>query len=198
MSYNPNIPQTTDNTLQSYGQLRSNFQAIDAAFADNHIGLTRDPEFSGMHSVLTMRPTTDPTTGVDQVALYNKLVGGIPELFFRPNNSQTPIQLTYPSIQTGLQSVNPDVYYARQYTFSAGPFIIYGGIILNPSDGDSITLSPGTTLISVDLVAVNPSTVVVPAYAVPTNILGTSFTIRFSGSFVPPHKTDLFYFAVGL
>lgn len=198
MSYNPNIPQITDNTLQSYGQLRGNFNAINSSFAKNHVGLTRDPEFSGMHSVLTMFPTTDPATSPTQIALYNKLVGGVPELFFRPSSNQTPIQMTYPSIKTGLQSTNPDVYYNDQYSFVAGPFIIYGGFIANPTNGQVVTLTPGTTLLHVDLIAVDAVTVVTPAYAIPTSIAGTSFTIKFSTAFVAPKEMNLYYFAVGL
>ena len=69
-----------------------------------------------MHTLLTLRPqATDPTTAADQIAIYNKLVTGIPEIFYRPNSNQTPIQMTYPSLLTDSSNA--------QYSFIAGPLL---------------------------------------------------------------------------
>lgn len=190
MSYNPNIPIITDPILQSAAQIKANFKAIDAAFADNHVGLTQDDEFSGMHTALTLRPQTlDPVTSVTQVAIYNKLVSSIPEMFFRPSSNQTPIQMTYPSIKADLTNT--------QYSFVAGPFIIYGGLINNPTQGQIVTLTPGTTLIFVDLIVSNSK--ILPTQvqmAIPTNISGTSFNIAYQSTIST--NFDVYYFAVGL
>ena len=198
MSYNPNIPIITDPILQSSSQIKANFKAINAAFADNHVGLTRDDEFSGMHTALTLQPqVSDPATSSTQIAIYNKLVGGIPEMFFRPRTNQTPIQMTYESLVTGLQSTNPDVYFIDQYSFVAGPFIIYGGKITNPTQGQTVTLTPGTTLIFVDLIVSNTN--ILPTnikMAIPTNISGTSFDIRYQSTISA--NFDVYYYAVGL
>lgn len=201
MSYNPNIPLVTDSLTQSELQIKVNFTVINTVFADNHIGLTKDASIAGMHRVLTLRVQTgDPTTTADQVSLYNKLVGGVASLFFRPNNSQTAIQMSYPSIVTGIQSTNPTVYFPRQYSFVAGPFVIYGGIIKIPASGDVVTLLPATNLLFVDLIVtnlqggVNPSVVY---YASATNIAANSFTIRYS-TVVPSKKIDIYYLAVGV
>jgi hypothetical protein len=191
MSYNSNIPLITDPILQSAQQIRANFQAINSTFANNHAGLTEDPSISGMHNVLILRPQmADPATSSTQTALYNKLVSSIPELFFRPNNSQTPIQMTYPSIKADSSNT--------QYSFVAGPFIVYGGFISAPTNGQLVTLSPGTTLLYVDMTVAN-STIspTVQAEAIPTNITGTSFNITYQntggfGSF------DVYYFAIGV
>ncbi len=191
MSYNVNIPQITDPILQSQPQIRTNFQIINNAFADNHLGLTKNQDFSGMHNVLTLRPQTiDPATSATQIAIYNKLVSTIPEMFFRPNNSQTPIQLTYPSIK--VDSTN------TQYSFVAGPFVFYFGFIANPTNGQVVNLSPGTTLLDVDIIIDSykgsPTAV---AMAIPINIAGNSFTIKtqvFSGS----TTFNIFYMAIGL
>ena len=138
MSYNSSIPKSTDPILQSQRQLLANFQAINNAFSTNHVGLTKDPLVAGMHDVLTLRPQAgDPTTSASQIAIYNKLVGGTPEMFYAPNSSQTPIQLTYPSIKSDSSTT--------QYTFMAGPFVIYGGLVTNPSNGQTITVTPTTT-----------------------------------------------------
>lgn len=195
MSYNSNIPQTTDPILQSFSQLRSNFQEIQHAFSDNHEGLTSNLEFAGMHDLLTMRPQgtamapLDPTTSAIQIALYNKLVSNIPELFFRPSNNQTPIQLTYPSIKADSSTT--------QYTFMAGPFVVYGGLITNPTNGQTVTLTPVTTLQFVDLIVTNSTLLPAQiAMAIPTSIAANSFNISFS-----PHggrTFDVYYFAIGV
>ena len=188
MSFNPNIPISTDDLAKSFTQLRANFQAINTTFADNHIGLTEDLSISGMHKTLTMRPQTgDPDTTVDQVALYNKLIGGIPELFFRPNNNQTPIQLTYSSIKSDSTDT--------QYTFMAGPFIIYAGNVAGASDGQVVTLTPSSTLLYVDLTTPYPGPKIIDSPATPTNIAGTSFTIRFSTASIITQK--VYYLAIG-
>ena len=200
MSYNTAIPIITDPILQSSQQIKANFQAINAAFADNHVGLTRDPLLSGKHSVLTLQPQSgDPTTSATEVAFYNKLVSSVPELFYRPSNSLTPIQMTYPSLQTGVQSTNPDVYFAQQYSFAAGPFIIYGGLIKAPTNNQTVPLSPGTTLLYVDLIVTNPSSNL-PATrfnsAAPTSITGTSFNISYQN--IIAGTIDVYYFAIGV
>jgi hypothetical protein len=153
-----------------------------------------------MHDALTLVNTIDPTLSSTQVAIYNKIVSNVPKLFFMPSNPgspQSPIQLTYSSIRTGLQTTTPVVYYPTQYSFVAGPFIVYGGIIKAPTNGQVVTLTPGTTLLYVDLIATNNNfaSSLVPAYAIPTSITGTSFTIKYQN---PGAGTiDVYYFAIG-
>jgi len=191
MSYNANIPLITDPILQSAKQIKSNFQAINSAFSNNHVGLTQDSEFAGMHNVMTMRPQgADPVTSIDEVALYNKLVSSIPELFFRPNSIQNPIQMTFSSIKA--DSTN------TQYSFIAGPFIVYGGFLPATPNNFVVNLTPGTTLIYVDLTAASKfSDKDVPIMPAPQNVVGNSFTVTFS-SLAGTEKLDVYYFAIGL
>jgi len=198
LSFNPNIPLVTDKILQSAGQLRANFRSINNAFSDNHVGLTQSSEKSGLHNVLTLRTTTDPTTSATQTAIYNKLVATIPAMFYRPSSDQTPIQMTYPSIQTGIQTA-PSTYYAQQYSFCAGPFIIYGGLLLNVTNPQTVNLSPGTTLLSVELVIANPINYGPPLNigVAATNIAGTSFDITAS-TFISGTEIDIYYLAIGV
>lgn len=190
MSYNPNIPIGTDKRAISQQQIRANFQAISNAFSDNHSPLGKNNE--GRHVVLTLRPQgADPATSATQVAIYNKLDGSsIPELFYRPNNSQAPIQLTYPSI--GTTTIAP--FPARQYSFVAGPFVIYGGVISNPNNGDVITLTPVTTLRYVGLVSKDFGGTVIGS-AIATNIAANTFTIRFQTQL--GSSRDVYYLAIG-
>ena len=187
MSYNTTIPQGTDPTLQSAAQLRANFQAINVAFGDNHVGLTQDPEFIGMHNLLTLQPQDgDPVTSATQIGLYQKTIAGNQQLFYAPSSSQTPIQMTYQSIKSDLSNT--------QYTFVAGPFVIYGGFIPAATNGQVVTLLPSTTLIHVDLTLANLKTPVVTFGAVPSAIAANTFTIQLAGTSPAP----LYYFAVGV
>lgn len=199
MAYNPNIPLVTDYMVVSQPQIRSNFQTIFSVFSKNHVNLnsTTEGRSQGMHTVLTLREQIgDPVTTVDQVAIYAKSVTGVTNLFFRPSNNQTPIQLTYPSISTGLQSTKPDVYFDRQYSYVAGPFVIYVGKVV-VLDGDVITLTPNQTLIYVGLVQAKAGFGSDKISAAATNIAGNQFTVRLpaiSGAFPFP----VYYLAIGV
>ena len=190
MSYKPAIPQGTDTTLQSQAQIRANFQAINTVFANNHYPLTGNNEFQGTHRVLTMRAQgVDPVTDATHIAFYNKLVAGVPQLFFAPNNAQTPIQLTYSSLSTGASL-------ADQYSFVAGPFIVYGGFISNPSIGQVVNLTPISTLIYVGLTTAFPEKTGAVLAAIPTNIAGSSFTINYE-VLAPGGSLSVYYLAIG-
>lgn len=192
MSYNPNIPQAASKRVISQRQIQANFTEIFNAFAKNHSPLGNN-DLQGKHNILILRPQTlDPATSATQTAIYNKLVSTVPNLFFRPNNSQTPIQMTYPSIKV-------DSTLTDQYTFVAGPFVVYGGLITNPSDGDVINLAltgPATTLRTVLLCSRDFSGGnILIGWAIPTNIAATSFTIRFQ--VYPGITRDVHYLAIG-
>lgn len=154
----------------------------------------------GKHTVLVLRSQgSDPTTSATQTALYQKLVGGVPVWFYRPNSNGTPIQMSYPSIVTGIQTTNPDVYFAQQYSFCAGPFVIYMGKITNPNNNQSVVLNPNTTLRYVGLTAANykgNSANFVPI-AIPTSTSGNSFNITFNAAKPGGTTLDVYYIAIG-
>jgi len=192
MSYNSNVPQAASKRSISQKQIRSNYQAIYAAFARNHAVL--GGENQGQHNVLTLRDQAmvDPVTSATETAIYNKLVAGVPNLFFRPSNSQTPIQMTYPSIS--VSQVAP--YASQQYTFVAGPFIFYSGLLTGVVQNQLVTLSPGTTLLYVGLTALGVSNSLISNTIIPTNIAGTSFNIRYeTGVILQP--ASVYYLAIG-
>lgn len=269
MSFNPGIPNASDLLLQSQSQIRANYQAINQVFNANHSILTSNSNTMGMHSVLTMRPQSmDPSTDSTHVAFYNKLVSSVPELFFRPNSNQTPIQLTYPSISTmgsetlsgippisitgittgatttinvtstsglntgqqvtftsivgtkelngktatitvlnGTQFTVPiattnnwvsggNVYSLLQYSFVAGPFVVYGGLIKKATQGQTITLAPTSTLLYVGLTGANRSNAgLFVGSSCPTSISGSSFNISYANNFVG--TLDVYYLAIG-
>ncbi len=199
MSYNPNIPAAGDFMVVSQPQILSNFQEIFSVFSRNHAPLNSQTpgNLQGMHSTLTLRAqSTDPTTTASQLALYTKTITGVTSVFFRPSSSQTPIQLTYPSISTGLQSTNPDVYLDRQYSFLAGPFVFYFGEVM-VTDGTVITLTPTSTLLYVGLTSnIGGGSNKTSSAATNINVGGTNFTVR-----IPVFSTagpfSVFYMAIG-
>jgi hypothetical protein len=199
MSFNSAIPVATDPMLKSQLQTKTNFQAMNTVFGQNHMPFTADPEFSGMHSVVTFREQSgDPTTTSTQTALYTKQVGSLPQLFFRPNSNQTPIQMTNSNVKTGLQSTNPPVYLSQQYSFIAGPFTVYGGYLPGINAGASFTLSPTTTLIYAgatldsDLFPGGGLIIYPSAIAI---ISGSTITIQFQNGVNP---RNVYYFAIGM
>jgi hypothetical protein len=194
MTFNPNIPVNTDYMVISQPQIQSDFRQINSIFNENHVALnqTIPGNSQGMHDLMTFRTQPDPTTATDQLALYTKSSGADINLFFRPSNNQTPIQITYPSIKTGLQSTSPDVYFAEQYTFLAGPFVVYLGNV-KVADGAIVTLLPATTLKYVGLTLL-ASSATNKQSAAATNIAANQFTVRF---FATPDLQTVYYLAIG-
>ena len=195
MGYNPAIPQSLDPILQSQGQIQPNYAIIAQAFQANHYTLTSNSINKGMHKVILMKKQAiDPATSASQVALYNKLVTLIPELFFAPSGSQTPIQLTYSSLNTNPASIS-------QYSFVAGPFVVYGGLVSVATIGQVVTLSPSTNLLYVGLIAANIRKVssLTNYTPVPTSINTpmSSFTIQYQTLVAPGTKVDIYYLAIG-
>lgn len=191
MTFNANIPQVTDTMAKSQRQINANFRSISNVFAENHVNL--NDEFQGMHKNVTFREQIgDPVTASDQIALYTKAVSSIPNLFFRPKSNQTPIQLTYPSLITGIDPGNTPNYFLRQNTFIAGPFIVYMGTIVGASPGTIVTLTPTSTLIYAGL-TIQSNVLGNIFYAIPV-IAGSGFTIQFQTG-LPVQ--NIYYFAIG-
>ncbi len=190
MSFNSSIPLGTDPMIKSQKQTRSNFQAINSVFAENHVRM--NDAFQGMHNFMVFRPQTgDPTTSSTQIALYTKTVSQIPQLFFAPSSSQTPIQMTYTNPQSGIQTTNPDVYFADQYSTLAGPFIFYGGLIKGVTNGSTKILTPTSTLIYA-----GAKTVFID------NSLNRTVSLTFAGSTITfgnlsGSPFDVYYIAIG-
>lgn len=180
MSYNPNIPNITDFIALSQKQMIANFQAINASFFANHVGLT-EVEDVGMHNALVLRPQSgDPTTSATQCALYNKIVSSSPQLFFRPRSNGTPIQMSNSNLNT-LQTGAPA---STQVTFVAGPFTFYMGYILSCPDGQLVTLTPSSTLryvgLSTALLGGEVAGLATTAAAV--GISGNQFTVSYNNT----------------
>lgn len=196
MSYNPSIPNIGDFTSISQKQMLANFQAINNTFFIDHIALTA-LEDVGRHNALTFRPLSgDPTTSSDQVAIYNKIVSGLPQLFFRPNSNATPIQLTNSNLNT-VQTGAPG---GTQSSFLAGPFTIYMGYVVNCPNGQVVTLLPSSSLkyVGISTFLFNSRISSAINIAAVVNISANQFTIKYDPlviSFIP--APTIYYMAIG-
>jgi hypothetical protein len=179
-SFNPNIPASSDYMLQSQPQIRANFQAIFAAFAQNHENLNQP--LQGAHDVILFKEKSDPTTDANQIALYTKPISSLPCLFYRPNSSQDPIQLTYSSISTGKDNATPSKYLLQQYSFLAGPFVVYTGIFNDIASGYLATMTPSTTLLYVGLTILGAGSHPIPPAVADPNVFATACATNVNGA----------------
>lgn len=199
MSYSSNIPNLNDFLSLSQKQMLSNFQEINSSFFRDHVGLTEVSDV-GQHKSMTFRPQSgDPTTGATQCALYNKLVSTVPQLFFRPINNGTPIQLT----NSNLNTVQTGATFDSQSSFLAGPFTIYMGYVSNCPNGQPVILTPSSTLQYVGLSTVIAQQPIPSQFniAVPINRTGSQFVIQYTFTIpvtVPPTPLPtIYYMAIG-
>lgn len=196
MSYNSSIPNAGDFLSLSQKQILSNFQSINNSFFEDHVALTA-VEDVGKHNYLTFTAQIgDPATAADQCALYNKIVSSVPQLFFRPSNNGTPIQLTNSNLNT-IQTGGPT---NTQSSFLAGPFTIYFGYVVNCPISQLMTMPGSSTLIYVGLSTIKtnstPNNNQGSNTAVATDITGNQFTIRRAAvSLVNP---TVYYTAIGI
>jgi len=99
MSYNNNIPQSTDKIKDSQAALLANFQALKQLIDINHGTFSAADE--GKHKWVTMpNQAAAPATGAAEIALYAKLVGGASQLFMRKESSGAESNFTSATTST--------------------------------------------------------------------------------------------------
>jgi hypothetical protein len=93
MTYNPNIPQGSDNLSLSRVQILNNFSQLNILFDKDHYSWN-DPTSAnrGYHRQITFpsTPTIVPPTGTASI-LYPKLISGVPVLYFDNVNGSSSI-----------------------------------------------------------------------------------------------------------
>ena len=97
MTFDPNIPQPTDFISTSQAQVLINFSQVDTIFGIDHVKFSSGSAQAGEHNKVTfVQQGSDPTTGVNELALYSKAASGQPELFVRRASNGAVQQLTSP------------------------------------------------------------------------------------------------------
>ena len=132
MTYNPDIPQSTDILSASQGQLLINFQQLEAIFDANHYKWDyATTALRGMHRFVTLESqASGPATSSTQGAVYTKTVSAAPQLFWRRASSGTEVQLTYPIDPV---ASNPG------YSFLPGGVLIQWGVVSIASSPTTVT-----------------------------------------------------------
>lgn len=94
MTYNPAIPQATDLISQSQSQILTNFSQADTAFAIDHTAFSVLAD-QGKHKKSTYyEQAVDPTTLINEVALYSKDLAGATTLYLRQESNGNVVQMT--------------------------------------------------------------------------------------------------------
>lgn len=95
MSYQSNIPLSTDKINVSQAAILSNFQALNAYFGRNHtpFGNNTTP-LNGKHSFIEMvssasKPAPAPSLAASTSTLYSKIAGAISDIFYIHDNVTT-------------------------------------------------------------------------------------------------------------
>jgi len=100
MSYNPNIPQATDDLSVSQGQLLGNFQQLDTIFGIEHYPYSNLTSNVGFHNQVTTPnyvanpPTGNPPVTTTAPIFYGFTIGNADLQFSRGINNAVPSPLT--------------------------------------------------------------------------------------------------------
>ena len=83
MTYNPNIPQSTDRPSDSQSQILANFTALNTIFGKDHVEFNASTD-EGEHKKVTLHEpvVADPNLPDPYGSIYTKTVAGDSELFF--------------------------------------------------------------------------------------------------------------------
>jgi hypothetical protein len=140
MTYNPNIPQSTDNISSSQADILTNFQQLEAIFGTNagadHFAWDYATASSrGLHQQVSL-PTprgSDPSLTGTAGMLYSKSVAGVAQAFFA--NATAPVQIT------GLVSkASPG------YAFIAGGIVLKWANVSFSAGSGTITFPTGGSI----------------------------------------------------
>jgi hypothetical protein len=129
MTYTPDIPKPTDIPSQSQSIIRTNFNQLSSVFDIDHVAYNDGTVANrGKHDKSTyIEQGSDPTTAVDEIALYSKDVSGSTRLFLRQENNGSVIQLSGPNPyrnvtanQTEISSFLPGAPGSANFILKAG------------------------------------------------------------------------------
>lgn len=102
MSYNPNIPLSTDIPSQSQAQILANFSQLNTQFTVDHVALNAGSN-NGYHKQITYQNVlgSDPNLVSPISSLYTKTASGLTQLFFQNGSLASNVaQLTGLTVTT--------------------------------------------------------------------------------------------------
>ena len=125
MTFNPNIPQSTDIPSQSQAQFLTNFTQLNTVFGQDHVTFNDATSANrGKHDQSTyIDQGSDPATSSNEIALYSKALSGVSTLYMRKESSGTVVQLS---------GVDPSAA-------SSGTTFLPGGLVLKWGTSASVS-----------------------------------------------------------
>lgn len=132
MTYNPNIPQSTDNLSTSQGQILNNFGQLDTIFDADHFKFDYSTAADrGLHRQVTYPSAlaVDPTLLTGGVT-YTKNVSAVPQLFFTNSSAQVTQLTGLPLLAASIGSM----------TLPSGIIIKWGATAVSSQNGNNQVL----------------------------------------------------------
>jgi len=168
MTYLPNIPAATDKPSTSQGQIQGNFQAINTAFALNHVSLGTGAA-AGKHNFVEMpNQLATPTTVSGEGTLYTLSVTSAPfaaqsQLAYVSDNNPTEIYQLTRGIHSKFSLFSTNTKYDTiagidffgGWTFLPGNLLLQYGTVTCPSG--TVVPFPVTFTMAVYSVQVTPN-----------------------------------------
>ena len=172
MTYDPNIPQATDEPSQSQPQILTNFNQANALFGANHnpFDFVTVADRGKHTNVLFTQQAGDPATGLTEVAVYNKVIGGNNRLFFRQDNNGNVFQLTGTTPVVG----NPG------RTFLAGGLLMqWNTANVNPGVNTiNFPIPFSAPVLSVMVTGFDPAVIIETPFVVTGSLTANSFDVE--------------------
>lgn len=186
----PNSGQTLGNTRDA---IRINFSNIDTGFAVNHAPFNSGVD-TGKHTIVDFIPGAAATPAFSHIAIYNKVSGGLSNLYVRKNNGvlSTEIPFTQSGSNLGALGGKGYTYLPSGVIMKWGTFTTAGGVrVVNAQTIDFPGLPVFTNVFSAQVTSNINATVWVSNITVPaatltvtvnSNVAVTSFMIFIMGN----------------
>jgi hypothetical protein len=195
MTYNPNIPQSTDLISNSQSQILGNFDQLNAQFGIDHVAFnTGSGNGSGFHNKVTFvsNISTPSITGAVS-AIYPKVVSAVAEAYFvngvgdsvlwRGGSGSGIPALTQPASTPSI----------GQMTLPNG-FMFIWGYINTPVNGMTYTIGSAGFPNTCSNIQMTGQSTIATATPITLQLLSpTQFKYLYGGSSI----TRIYYFAIG-
>jgi hypothetical protein len=198
MSYQPTIPQATDQLSQSQSDIQGNFEAIQAFVDVNHVDFSDATDMGKHNFVSLVQQASVPATSSTEIALYSQLISGVVTLFLRPANNGTPVAFPFGSTITSGTTGSVTTY---TLTLQTGLIMKWGQTstaILNNNAWNTIPFTPAFPTGILNLQVSPVSTVTSPT--IPASLFITLASItraNFQVYLGSSAKSDISFFAIG-
>lgn len=181
MTFQANIPLSTDLISVSQSDIKNNFQALLTSWNVNHVDF--NAAGAGKHKFVSLpNQAVDPATAVTELALYSKAISGLSQLFMRQQSNGTVTQLT-----GDITNGNP------------GSIFLPGGVIIKwgstgvINDNSTVVFSSDfpTSCYGVLLTIIDPNATSKTVNVKTGSVTGHQFLVRASAAL------SAFYIAIG-